>query len=436
MARVLRKADRSDDALAIYADLRTEDDVLFLGAPVSLWAALAVVDELGDRGLVDRQHAAAAAIRKDLRQGRWKIDGPTLEMAWSQVTAPEMFAEEWQARWRDDGVVVRLSDPATGTPVVDAGVLATPSVIRTAADAKLRWTIQVASAAAASELDAFAGRRRTLVIVLALAMFLVLAGAYFVARGIRRELAVAELQSKFVSAVSHEFRTPLTSMSHLIELLRDRAHLDDARRARYYDALEQEADRLRRFVDRLLDFGRIAAGAAQYRFEATPPGELVGGLVDRFRASPSAQDHPVACEIFAGLPDVSIDRDSFALAFTNLLENAAKYSPAGTSIVVDVGMASAGRRLAIHVRDRGQGIPRAEQQRIFDKFVRGAAAQASGIRGTGVGLALARDIIRAHGGEIAVESAPGAGSTFTILLPTCGAREPDRVPSAGAELRA
>jgi signal transduction histidine kinase len=415
-ARELRTAGRSDEALAVWDQMKHMDAVHVFDMPASLQAGLARVRELGARSRTDERDREAAAIRQDLERGRWRIDQPTMEAAWLQVAAPDAFASIWLNRWRKDGVAVVLADVA-GKPVVESGPLAGLIVSRHPNESGLPWTLRVASGAPDVELAAFGSRRRDLLLVLSLAAFLALAGAYFVARGVRRELAVAELQSNFVSAVSHEFRTPLTSMSHLIELLRDRTGMDDARRARYYDALEQEAGRLRRFVDQLLDFGRVNAGAVRYRFERTDPRTAVEEALDRFRSGPGARGHAVTCDAGNGMPDVEIDREAFALALNNLLENAAKYSPETAPIEVGVTADPDATNLMVTVRDRGPGIPRSEHQMIFDKFVRGAQAQASGVRGTGVGLALAREIVRAHGGNITVESDLGTGSTFTIVLP-------------------
>ena len=113
---------------------------------------------------------------------------------------------------------------------------------------------------------------------------------------------------------------------------------------------------------------------------------------------------------------MAVDVEAFALALNNLLENAAKYSPAGTEIDVSVATGD-DRRVLVRVNDQGAGIPTQELGVIFDKFVRGSAAEASGVRGTGVGLALAREIVRGHGGDISVESDVGCGSTFTVVLP-------------------
>jgi signal transduction histidine kinase len=284
------------------------------------------------------------------------------------------------------------------------------------------WTLRVWSAHPEQDLREIGEPRGLIFLLISLAAFLVLAGAYFVARGVRREVEVARLQSDFVSAVSHEFRTPLTSMSHLVELLRGRPDMDEGRRAKYYDALEQEASRLRRFVDQLLDFGRVDAGAAQYRFEPADPVALVSGVVDRFRESPGARGHAVQFSAVGPASLVRVDAEAFALALNNLLENAAKYSAVDAPIDVLVVHEPPSARVRVDVRDAGPGIPLTEQAIIFEKFVRGAGAQSSGVRGTGVGLALAREIVRAHDGDITVESVVGQGSRFTIALPAMRSR--------------
>ena len=114
-------------------------------------------------------------------------------------------------------------------------------------------------------------------------------------------------------------------------------------------------------------------------------------------------------------PVVRADREALGRALWNLLDNAVKYSPACPTVWVD--LAREGQRVAIRVRDQGLGIPAEEQKEIFRKFVRGAAAKAASVKGTGIGLALVEHIVRAHGGEVRLESQPGQGSTFTILLP-------------------
>ena len=122
-------------------------------------------------------------------------------------------------------------------------------------------------------------------------------------------------------------------------------------------------------------------------------------------------------EVYANgdAPLVHADRAALACAVWNLLDNAVKYSPECQTVWADVGREDS--RVAIRVRDRGLGIPVSEQRRVFEKFTRGVAAREAGIRGTGVGLAMVRHIAAAHGGEIKLESKPGEGSAFTLLLP-------------------
>ncbi len=418
-ARDLNVAGRTDEALGVWAEMTDMDQVRVFGWPASLQAALARVRALDARGRTEERDREAASIRRDLRRGRWLLDAVTREAAWAWVASPEVLAPTWRARWREAEVAVHVIDGSNAL-VVESGPLTPPTAVRHPADSGLPWTLRVASASPDEDRAAFGHRRRQLLLVLSLAAFLVLAGAYFVARGIRRELAAAELQSSFVSAVSHEFRTPLTSMSHLIELLRGRPGLDAARRARYYDALEQEAGRLRRFVDQLLDFGRVDAGAARYTLEDADPRPMIEDAVDRFRNGPVAGGRVVTCHAADDLPLVPVDREAFAQVLHNLLENAVKYSPMDTPIDVTVESNPELRQVSIRVRDQGTGIPAAEHETIFDRFVRGSNTRSSGVRGTGVGLALARQIVRAHRGDITVESEVRSGSTFSIVLPAAG----------------
>jgi two-component system phosphate regulon sensor histidine kinase PhoR len=129
----------------------------------------------------------------------------------------------------------------------------------------------------------------------------------------------------------------------------------------------------------------------------------------------AARGFDIELEIAADLPLIQADREALGLALRNLIDNAVKYSPNGRTVWVETTLEKG--RLAVHVRDRGMGIPVAEQKQIFERFVRGSGSQAAHIQGTGIGLAMARHIVEANGGEIRLESEPGRGSTFTILLP-------------------
>jgi signal transduction histidine kinase len=357
------------------------------------------------------------------RRSAW-IDDRSVLLLWNGspdtllafAASPRYIDAQWQRLWTDQRTRLTLVDGDGHRVLGGTGAANGQEAARIATDTKLPWTLRVASAALDSELGGIARRRRLLLTSLGLVAFLVLTGSYFVARAIQKELAVARLQSDFVSAVSHEFRTPLTSMRHMTELLKDGQIASDDRRQQYYDVLAHETDRLHRFVETLLNFGRMDAGAEQYRFEQEEPASLVQQIVDEFRSDRASLGRRIDVIPNGGLPPVWIDREAFARALWNLLENAAKYSAEDTPIDVELG--SDGQRIAISVRDRGPGIPAAEHQRIFQKFVRGAETRASGVKGTGVGLAIVSHVVRAHGGDVRLTSAVGRGSTFTMLIPT------------------
>jgi signal transduction histidine kinase len=149
--------------------------------------------------------------------------------------------------------------------------------------------------------------------------------------------------------------------------------------------------------------------------EAADVGEMVRGIVDEFRREPAAAGREIVFEIAEDLPSARVDRDALSRALWNLLENAAKYSDPGKAIRVFVRRHQ--DKLLVGVEDKGAGIPASEREKIFSKFVRGADAKRAGIRGVGIGLALVQRIIEAHGGSVRVESEPGRGSTFTLVIP-------------------
>jgi signal transduction histidine kinase len=286
--------------------------------------------------------------------------------------------------------------------------------VRTASATRLPWTVHAISAANGEP----SSRRRMLLAGIAMMGLLILGGGYLVNRAISREATVAKLQADFVAAVSHEFRTPLTTMRQLSELLaQDRVSSDDRRR-QFYQVLLRESDRLHRLVEGLLNFGRMDAGEMRYRFEPLDPAALVRDVVAEFRQEASKTGYQIELQESGGLPPIRADRESLARVFWNLLDNAVKYSPECRTVWVE--LAGMGKRIMVRVRDRGLGIPPEEQRQIFRKFVRGATSKVAAIQGTGVGLAMARQIVEAHGGEISVESKPGEGSVFTVLLPLAG----------------
>jgi signal transduction histidine kinase len=280
----------------------------------------------------------------------------------------------------------------------------------------LPWTVHVIGRATGPH--GLAGQTKLVLAGIVMMALVAVAGGYFINRAIARELRVARLQADFVAAVSHEFRTPLTSVRQLAELLVKGRVSSDARRQQFYETLLHESERLQRLVDGLLNFGRMEAGQLQYRFESIDAGIFVREIVSDFEREVAGRGYHIELHGDGGLPPIRADRELLARVFWNLLDNAVKYSPENRTVWVDLsGWGLAARRLAVRVRDQGIGIPAAEQKEIFRKFVRGAASKDASIQGTGVGLAMARQIVAAHGGDIFVESQVGEGSVFTVLLP-------------------
>ncbi len=314
-------------------------------------------------------------------------------------------SEEFQARVIDlEGrIVMGPAELPTGGIRVE----------RAPASPRLPWTLQVAVPDDGSA--GLAGRQWMLVGGFALLVSLLGAASWLVARATSQELAVARMQADFVSAVSHEFRSPLSSICQIAELLNEDRLPSDEHRRRSFAILGQESARLKRLVEGLLDFARMEAGVARYNLEPLAPGELVSGLVEEFQAQPAARGHNVELSLSPGLPEIEADREALGRAVWNLLDNAVKYSPESTTVFVEVLKEDG--NLAIRVRDEGPGIPLGEQKQIFRKFARGSQAKVGRAKGTGIGLAMVQHIVKEHGGEIRLQSELDRGSTFTILLP-------------------
>jgi two-component system phosphate regulon sensor histidine kinase PhoR len=310
-------------------------------------------------------------------------------------------------------IVLSLLD-SSGQAIVGAPPSSAPQrVTRLAGDAGLPWTLTAAPAPGWVPDGEASARQRLVVLGVFLVAVTVVAAAWMAGRSMHRELEAARLQSDFVAAVSHEFRTPLAAFGQITELLADGRIADESDRDEYYRRLQHETGRLSRLVEDLLDFRRMEVGAHEYRFEPVEVEVLVRDIVDE--CQPNEGDHrprlefvvPESCGI------VRADREALARAVRNLIDNALKYA-AGTP-VVRVVVSRVKEDVAIGVHDSGPGIAPEHQRTIFDKFVRAGSRQAA-VRGTGLGLAMVRHIVQAHGGRITLDSATGRGSTFTIVL--------------------
>ena len=239
-------------------------------------------------------------------------------------------------------------------------------------------------------------------------------GTYLTLRVMRREIEIARMKSDFVSTVSHEFRSPLTAIRQLGEMLMRGRVPNDARRQEYYERITSESDRLARVVENLLDFSRMEEGRKPYALEPIDTSAWLSDLAARFEVHASGNGHHLVTDIPPRLPEVLADREALTTALDNLLDNAVKYSPASPTVWLDASVRDGG--VTIRVRDRGIGIAPADQPHVFDRFYRGTDEAARLIRGTGLGLSLVQHIIQAHGGRVTFESRAGEGTTFSVHL--------------------
>ncbi len=230
---------------------------------------------------------------------------------------------------------------------------------------------------------------------------------------LRREAKVSQLQSDFVSKVSHELRTPLTSIRIFVETLQ-RSDVPERQIDECVDALARETTRLTENIERLLDWGRMEAGKRVYQLAPSEVSTVTNDAVKAFESVTMGQA-PVEVRLEASLPKIMVDREAIVDALLNLLTNAYKYSLAERGI--RLAAVASQKWVRISVQDKGRGIPRSEHRRVFQKFYRVDERLSQAIDGSGLGLAMVQHIVHGHSGKVELESTPGKGSTFTLLLP-------------------
>jgi signal transduction histidine kinase len=243
-------------------------------------------------------------------------------------------------------------------------------------------------------------------------------GSVFLYRAVSQEARLSQLRTDFVSAVSHEFRSPLSSIMALSERLAS-ARVDNPERvAEYHRVIGQDARRLSALVTRLLDFAQVENGGRAYSLERVDLVSVARDAIDACHGSLPRHDIQLFGEDAAPLW-VEADRVALQHCIQNLLENAMKYSPFTQPIRVTCADVNGSN--VVDVSDRGIGIPKSEQARIFEKFYRGAEASALEVTGVGIGLSLVAHVMKSHRGSVDVESQPGHGSRFRLSLPKADA---------------
>ena len=248
-----------------------------------------------------------------------------------------------------------------------------------------------------------------------LVLLFLLGGMALTLRATDREARLAQAKSNFVANVSHELKTPLSLISLFSEILELGRVNDEEKKAEYYRIIRHESLRLNNTIDNILDFSRIEAGRKTYQLARGDIADVIEHVLSTHRYQIINSGFNIQTDIQPDLPPVLLDRDAMAHAISNLLDNAIKYSGKVKQISITAKMLESD--LCIEIADRGVGIPRAEQAKVFEKFYRVGNGLVHDVKGSGLGLSLVKHIIEAHNGTISVESDVGKGTRFTILLP-------------------
>jgi signal transduction histidine kinase len=242
------------------------------------------------------------------------------------------------------------------------------------------------------------------------------AGLYLIYSNVRRELHLSRLKSDFVANVSHELKTPLALIRLFAETLEMGRVPGEEKAQQYYRVINKESQRLTQLINNILDFSRIEAGRREYRLAPSDVARIVSEVVEAYRFQIEQQGFTLEVEVEDGLPRVVADKEALAQALLNLVNNALKYTRDEKYLKLTVARRG-DDQVMVSVTDRGIGVAKGEQQKIFEKFYRAEDSLVHETKGSGLGLSLVKHIMEAHGGSVEVESAPGRGSTFTLVLP-------------------
>jgi signal transduction histidine kinase len=359
------------------------------------------------------------------------VDGNLELLYWQKITGGNIVGcliNSQELRDRIIGVLPSIYSPVRVLTVLDESgiplIVPTgqgerdwrrPFVAEEISEVLPRWEI----AAYLTDPDVISSRAQVTTMfmwILILILFISIAGGgVLVLRSAYAEVRLAQQKTTFVANVSHELKTPLTSIRMFAEMLRDRRQVDEQKRQHYLDIMTAETERLTRLINNVLDFARTERGEKRYTMKKCDIVDLCASVVDSQRVRLENNGFEVALTTHAGTLLVNADEEAMKQAVVNLLSNAEKYSTDVKQI--EIGIRREDGSAVVSISDRGVGIPAGQVDRIFEEFFRVDDTLTSKVKGAGLGLTIARRILRDHGGDIRYVSREGGGSTFEIVLP-------------------
>ena len=311
---------------------------------------------------------------------------------------------DWIIRGRDREAVLASADTPSGSLTVRSDLIGNfPD-----------WTMEFYQADPRL-LDAFLTSRRGIyfymfILIVGILVF----GLILTIRSLTREMELSRMKSDFVSTVSHEFKSPLTSIRQIAEMLHSGRVPSEERRQKYYDVLLEQSERLSLLTENVLSFAKME-GKREFVFEQVDLDSLLRNIVSTIQDRVGHDGLAIETEIEKSVPSINADSSAITQAINNLIDNAVKYS--GDSKKVFVQAYNDEKSVVIEVKDFGLGIKKEDMDKVFDRFYRGGDELTRTVKGSGLGLTLVKQIVEAHKGSIQVESEPGKGSIFSMRLP-------------------
>ena len=249
-----------------------------------------------------------------------------------------------------------------------------------------------------------------------IAIVIILAfGLFFTLQTVNNELNLSKMKSQFMSTVSHEFKSPLTSIRQMSEMLVQGRVPTRERQLKYHTTILKQSERLSHLIDNILDFSKMEEGRKLFHFEKNDITPVIRNIVESFQNHTAEQGFSIDLSITEPVPDVVFDCEAIEQVMHNLLDNACKYS--GDSRGIDVKIVAKGNRVIISVRDFGIGIKKEDHDKIFSRFYRAGEELTQTVKGSGIGLTIVKQLVEAHKGTIDVESEVGKGSKFIVTIP-------------------